>query len=112
MIIRHYAEELASLAKKIGAHVVRGPVRCPAHGGGLDIGDLDIEELLRELKDQEVLVIIAPLGLAQELRSICGLCGMPYEGGECPVCKAEREKAKRVVEERLLFDEEFLGLLT
>ena len=27
-------------------------------------------------------------------------CGTPYEAGECPSCKAEQEKAKRVIEER------------
>jgi Fe-S cluster biogenesis protein NfuA len=32
---------------------------------------------------------------------ICGLCWTQYEGAECPACKAEREQAKRVIEQRL-----------
>lgn len=65
------------------------------------LGHGDIEELVHELKGQEVVLIIAPLGPAEELPVICGLCGTPYDGGECPTCKAEREEAKRVIEERL-----------
>jgi len=34
------------------------------------------------------------------------LCWAPYEGEECPTCKAEREQAKGVIEERLLQDRE------
>lgn len=110
--MRQSAEELISLAKRTGARVIRGPVRSPGHEAGLYIGDVDIEELLAGLKDQEVLVIITRADFPQQLRSVCGLCGALYEGTECPVCKEEREEAKRLIEERLLFDEGFSGLLS
>lgn len=105
------AEELAFTARAIGAQVIRGPVHYPGRGERLDVGDLEIERTLRGLKDQEVLLIVAPLDRGPQVRTTCSLCSTPYEGGECPACKAQREEAKRVVEERLLFDEEFSALL-
>jgi len=112
MIIRHDAEELASAARGIGAQVIRGSVRYPGRKGSLDVGGVDIEGPLCGLKDEEVLVIVAPLRGAHKVASICRLCGTPYQGGECPACKAERKEAKRDVEERLLFDKEFSALLS
>jgi len=69
-------------------------VRYPGREGGFDIGDVDLEEVLWELKDQEVILILAPLFPVEELPTICGLCRTPYEGDECPTCRAERELAK------------------
>jgi hypothetical protein len=31
---------------------------------------------------------------------MCNVCHLPYEGDECPWCKAEREQASAVVEDR------------
>lgn len=112
MMIKHDTEELAITARGIGAQVIRGAVHYPGREGGLDVGDVDIEGPLRQLQDQEVLLIVAPLRPAQEVPSVCGLCGTPYERGECPACKAKREGAKRAAEERLLFDDEFSPLLS
>ena len=61
-------------------------------------------EYLYELKDQEVMLIIAPLGPVEELPVICGLWWTPYEGDECPTCRTEREDAKRWIEQRLRHD--------
>ena len=41
------------------------------------------------------MVVIAPLGPVEELPLICGLCGTPYTGDECPTCKAERKTQRR-----------------
>lgn len=101
MVIRENAEELAVIAEEIGAQVIRGGVRYPGRQGGFEVGKVDIEQLPCEVEDQEVVMIVAPLGPVEELPSICGLCGTPYEEKECPACKAEREEAKRVIEERL-----------
>ena len=32
--------------------------------------------------------------------SVCNVCHLEYEGDECPWCKAEREHASGVIEER------------
>jgi hypothetical protein len=111
MVCRENAQELASAAREMGARVLRGPVRYGASGGSLHVGDAEIDDLLHEMAAQEVLVIVAPLGLAPEPRLLCPLCRGAYQGGECPVCRAELEEAKRSQEERLLFDEGFSGLL-
>ena len=31
---------------------------------------------------------------------VCNVCHLPYTGDECPFCKAEREHAAAVIEER------------
>jgi len=31
---------------------------------------------------------------------VCNVCHLPYEGEDCPWCKAEREHASAVIEER------------
>lgn len=95
------AKELALIAKEIGAQVIRGRIRYPGREGGLDVGGVGIEEFLYELKDREVVIIIAPLGAVRQLPTICGLCMTPYSGDECPRCRQEREEAKRVIERRL-----------
>lgn len=73
-------------------------MRYPGHLGDVDAGGVDIGEYLCELKDQEVMLIIA--------RLICGPCRTPYEGDECPTCRVEREDPKRVTERRLREDRE------
>jgi hypothetical protein len=100
-------EGLASAAQGMGAHVLRGPVRYAAPEGTLHVGDVEIEELLHEMAAEEVLVIVAPLRVTPEPRSICRACGRAHLGSHSPVCKAEEEEAKRVLQERLLFDEGF-----
>ena len=101
-----HAAELALIAQEIGADVIRGPVRYPGKLGDIEVGSVDIGEYLYDLKDQEVMLISAPLGSVEELPLICGLCGTPYEADECPVCRQEREDAKGVIEERLREDRE------
>ena len=106
MTLKSNAEELALIAEEIGAEVIRGPVRYPSDTGDIGVGEIDLSEYPFELKDQEVLVIIAPIGPVEEPPVICGLCRTPYEGDECPACRTEREDAKRVIEERLRRDRE------
>ncbi len=106
------AEELAFTAWATGGQVTRALVHYLGRGERLDVGDLDIERALRRLKDEEVLLIVAPPDSGRQVRTTCSLCRTPYRGGECPACKARGEEAKRVVEERLLFDEEFSALLS
>ena len=111
MLSRPDTEGLASVAQKMGARVLRGPVRYAASQGSLHVGDVEIQELLHEMASHEVLIIIAPLGPAREERSVCPLCRRAYQGGECPVCRADQEEARTSVQQRLLFDESFSGLL-
>jgi hypothetical protein len=106
MTLRSNVEELSAIAEEIGAEVIRGPVRYPGKLGGTDVGGVDIGEYLYELKDQEVMLVTAPIGPVEELPIICGLCKTPYDGDECPTCASEREDAKRVIEERLRQDRE------
>lgn len=99
-------EEPALIAQEIGAEVIRGPVRYPGHLGEIEVDGVDIGEYPCELKDQEVVVIVAPLNAMQEMPIFCGLCGTRYDGDECPTCRAERQEAKKVIEDRLRRDRE------
>ena len=81
-------------------------MRYTGHLGDMDVGGVDIGEYLYELKDQEVLVIVAPLFPVQKLPVFCGMCGTRYDGEECPTCRAEREDAKALIERRLRRDRE------
>ena len=105
-MIEENAEELASIAEEIGPQVIRGRVCYPGADGGLEVGEVDIDEPLYELKDQEVMVIVAPLGPGEQPPIICGLSGTAYGGKECPACRTEQDEAKRVIEERLRQDRE------
>jgi len=65
-----------------------------------------IAEHLCELKEQEVVVIVAPLNPVQKMPTACGLCRTAYSQDECRTCRADREEEKRVIEERLCRDRE------
>ena len=95
------AEALARIARELGAKVIRGPVRQQGDEGGFEVGEVDIGDLLHGLKDQEAIVIIASLGLTQESPIVCHLCGTQHEGVECPTCRAQGDKAERIVEDTL-----------
>jgi hypothetical protein len=97
----HRRRTIDLIAQEIGAEVIRGPVRYPSESGGIEVGGVDLGDYFYELKDQEVMLVIAPIGPVQELPIICGLYRTPYEGDGCPTCRQEREDAKRVIEERL-----------
>jgi hypothetical protein len=101
------AEGLASTAQEMGVRVLRGPIRYAAAERSLQVGDVEIDELLHEIATEEVLLIVAPVGPAPDERSVCPLCHRTYQEDECPHCRAEREEAKRALQERLLFDEGF-----
>jgi len=40
------AEELANIAERTGAEVLRGPLRYPSYSGGWQLGDIDFSEHL------------------------------------------------------------------
>ena len=81
-------------------------MRYPGKLGDIEVGGVDSGEYLHELKDQEVVLILVPLGPVEQLPIICGVCGTPYHDDDCPTCRTEREDAKRVIEERLRRDRE------
>lgn len=81
-------------------------MRWPGELADIELGGLANREYLHELKDQEVIVIDAPLGALVELPIICGLRRAAYHGDECPTCRAEREEATRVIEDTLRQDRE------
>lgn len=86
------AEGLATIAQEIGADVIRGEVRYPSNSGDIEVAGVDIGEYLFELKNHEVVVIVAALGLVGEHPVICGLCLTPSMGSNA---QRARQKGKR-----------------
>jgi hypothetical protein len=94
-------EEVANVAREVGAEVLRGPLTYPSETGGLQLGDLDLSEYLHKYRDCEITLIIAATGEAQEKPVVCGICGFAMdEVGECPRCKLMNEEAARQIRAR------------
>ena len=90
------AHELAQIASEVGADVFEGALRYPSDTGGWQLGDLDRNEHLDRYRNQQVIVIIAPVGSAPVPSYNCGICGFVYnERGECPRCRLAVEGAER-----------------
>lgn len=94
-------EQLALAAESLRATVLKGALTYPSENGGFALGDLELDEYLYELRGQELILIVMPLGEAPKIGTICGLCMTPYTGDECPTCRIERDRAKRLIEKRL-----------
>ena len=90
------AEELANIAEETGAKVLRGPLRYPSYSGGWQLGDLDLSEYLAKYRDHEIVVIVASVGKAGQVKRekhVCGICGFALDGvGECQRCKLQNEE--------------------
>jgi hypothetical protein len=55
-------EEVANVAREVGAEVLRGSLTYPSETGGLQLGDLDLSEYLHKYRDCEITLIIAATG--------------------------------------------------
>jgi hypothetical protein len=94
-------EEVASVAREVGAEVLRGPLTYPSETGGLQLGDLDLSEYLHKYRDCEITLIIAATRVAEQKPVVCGICGFAMdEIGECPRCKLMNEEAARQIRAR------------
>ncbi len=91
------AREFAQIAGEMtGADALEGALRYPSDAGGWLVGDLDFCEYLNRYRNQQVMVIIAPLGQGPAPSYTCGLCGFVYnERGERLRCKMAVEEAAR-----------------
>ena len=67
--------ELAQIASEIGADVFSCELRYPSETGGWQLSDLDLSEYLDHYRNQQVIVIIAPVGPAPAHTHTCGICG-------------------------------------
>ena len=104
------ARELVSISQEVGAVVVDGPLRYPSETGGWQVGGVDLGEFLEQYRDQQVVLIIAPVGVADPEVVLCGICGFPLnEADSCPRCalltQAKAAAIRRAVDEERLLDE-------
>jgi hypothetical protein len=81
-------EELAQIAREIGADVLRGHLRYPGSSGSWELDGISLSEHLEQYWDQEVTIIVAATSEAEPETFMCGICGFVMnEVGECPRCK-------------------------
>jgi len=81
-------EELAQIAREIGADVLRGHLRYPGRSGGWELDGISLSKHLEQYRDQQVTVIVAATSEAGPETFTCGVCGFVMnEAGECPRCK-------------------------
>lgn len=85
-ISRLQARELMSRGYEIGATVLNGLVERRADGTWLVAGQ-PLEEWLRHVEGQEVLLMAAQISAERGARRVCPTCGAQYEGYECPHCR-------------------------
>ena len=87
------AHELAQIASEIGAPVLEGDLRYPSETGGWQLGHLDRSEYLDPYRNQQFILIIAPVGPAPAPSCTCGISAFVHnERGECPRCKLDMEE--------------------
>ena len=105
MLNKSNAQELAEIAREAGAVVMRGQVQYPGPmTGEWEIGSNTVSEVLYQLRDRELLIILAPV--EGEPVHLCGVCGFTLSkpGEPCPRCALHDEDAasaldgKRVAE--------------
>ena len=105
------ASELATIAREVGAEVLEGDLRYPSQAGSWQLGDLDLGEHLRRYRDQQLMVVLVPLGMAEKETATCGICGFVMDKvGECPRCKLALQSATDAIEGQIqereqLFDD-------
>jgi hypothetical protein len=104
------ASELANIAQEVGELVIDGVLRYPSETGSWQLGGVDLGEVLAQYRDQQVVLIIAPVGAAAPDVILCGVCGFPVnETGRCPRCalltQDEAAAIRCAVDEERLLDE-------
>ena len=103
-------QELVNIAEEVGALVIDGALRYPSETGSWQLGGVDLGEFLSQYRDQQVVLIIAPVGPADPDTVLCGICGFPLsEVGRCPRCllamQDDAAAIRRALDEERLLDE-------
>lgn len=96
-VSRTDALKLSTAAYDMGAEVLRGILRRAAEDAHWTIGDTDLDELLQRFGDQELLLIVVPVGARPSERNICRTCGTEYVGDECPNCREVRQRLRKPI---------------
>jgi hypothetical protein len=87
---RKEALNLSTTAYDLGADVLRGLLKRAAQDGSWTLGDIDLEAWLERYVDQELVIIMAPVGPQSEETRTCSTCGTEYVGNQCPHCREIR----------------------
>jgi hypothetical protein len=93
-----------------GADFIRGALRYDDESGNWYVGEVNVTPYLARYRDQDVMIVIAPLGKVstpEEPRLVCEICGCGLdEMGDCPHCQLHFmqnawQRRERVQRERL-----------
>lgn len=100
------AAELAIMAGEIGAGILEGRLSGPSAAGGWRLGGLDLEAYLARLRDQHLVLIIAPIAGAEPVTFPCDVCGQAMTHlSPCPRCARRAAEAAQAGERLDILDQ-------
>ncbi len=106
IVLPDNAAELAIMAGEIGAEILEGRLSGPSAAGGRQLGGLDLDAYLARLRDQHVLVIIAPIAGDEPVTFPCDVCGQVMTHlSPCPQCARRTAEAARASERLDILDQ-------
>ena len=81
-------------------------LRNPGRTGGMETSGRDSRGYLCELRDQWLVLLVAPLRRAEEILLIRAPCRVLKAQNECPNCTTEIAAARRTMQQQLPTDRE------
>jgi hypothetical protein len=98
-------QELPNSATGSGADLLRGALRYDDRSGNWYLGNVNMTPYLARYRDQEVMIVIAPLGKAsthEEPHLVCDICGCALDDmGDCPRCQLHFVQTARQLRDRV-----------
>jgi hypothetical protein len=88
-----------------GADLLRGALRYDDKSGNWYLGNVNMTPYLARYRDQEVMIVIAPLGkpsTQEEPHLVCDICGCALDNmGDCPRCQLHFVQTARRLRDRV-----------
>ena len=94
-IPRTSAQQLASMARELGAEALRGRLE-RNEDGRWTVGHIEVESWLSRHQGLELVVAVAAIDEEAPMAytRVCRTCGNEYEGRVCPHCEAVRRRLR------------------
>jgi len=89
----HEARQLANRGYEVGAKVIQGRLQRSAEGNWL-IDDTSLDEWLRHVEGQQIIIIAAEVEPGGGEKRICPVCGIRFEGHTCPRCGEAKRRLR------------------
>lgn len=87
------ARQLMNRGYEIGARVMEGQLQRSEEGGWL-IGDVSLDDWLKGVEGQQIVVVVSEVEQARGEKRVCPVCGIRFEGRNCPRCGEARRRLR------------------